>query len=311
MSDNTNFLLIGKEVWWDDPDHSASSGVYQVCQIHYEPDGGLYDDTPILISNGYSEVEVEAWELQDLEIRRKRISELVDCITQIAEDNDWIVYNHEKNFNNINLFLNKYSSAGQDFGFYIQCKTGDVKEFIAAVEDYYDGYNPYEEAILWIGPDGHGKNGAPEDLKELIADMEECKENTRLLINAFKEKLLGIKIPTPSHIELFEEIMTQLRADIIKNISAIVREICNAKDVRSILWHNITNGEEPEICYETASGPASVLPSTFVIADNDQGFYIIFASFCNAADSYCGENLYTETLIKILEHLEIYRNTIQ
>lgn len=74
MNNHKQTLTVGKKVWWSDPDHDLSSGEYEVVEIRYDEDGALYDDTIILISNGVSEVEVNAWELQSLEIRKERIN---------------------------------------------------------------------------------------------------------------------------------------------------------------------------------------------------------------------------------------------
>ena len=32
------------------------------------------------------------------------------------------------------------------------------------------------ETYLWLDSDGHGKNGAPYDMKDLYEDMEACRE---------------------------------------------------------------------------------------------------------------------------------------
>ena len=173
MSENTNTLSIGQDVWWKDPE-GKTSGSFLVLEIKYDEDGGLYDDTIVLISNGVSEAEVEACELQDLTLRRQKIKELVDRVTEIVEDDDWSVHNHDENYNNIDLYLSKSSSRGQDFGFYVDYDSGDVNGLINTIEAYYESYDPCEEAALWIGEDGHGRNGSPHDLADILDDMKEC-----------------------------------------------------------------------------------------------------------------------------------------
>lgn len=312
MSDNTNTLLVGQDVWWSDPENKTS-GAYTVLEIKRnpdDPDEGLYDDTIVLISNGVSEAEVEAWELQDLGLRRKRIEEFVNRITAIAEDDDWSVHNHSENYDKVDLYLSKYFNAGQDFGFYVECETGDADEFINAVEGYYNSYDPYEEAALWIGPDGHGKNGAPDDLKDLIADMEECKDNMKGLVDLLKQELKGEKIVKQTYHSQYSERVYNIRTEVIESIFYTIKDICQQTNTRSILWDDITGHENPDICYEKDSGPSSVLPDIIGIADNDREFYITFADYCDAPVSNAGENIYTETLIDILEYLENYRSTL-
>ena len=312
MSDNTNTLFNGKEVWWSDPENKTS-GAYKVLEIKRnpdDPDEGLYDDTIVLISNGVSEAEVEAWELQDLGLRRKRIEEFVNRVTAIVEYDDWSVHNNSENYDKVDLYLSKYSNAGQDFGFYVECETGDADEFINAAEGYYNSYDPYEETAMWIGSDGHGKNGAPDDLKDIIADMEECKDNVKDLIDLLRQELKGIKIDKKSLHSQYSERAHHIRTEVSESIFHTVKDICEQTKTRSILWDNITGHENPDICYEGDSGPSSVLPDTIGIADNDREFYITFADYCDAPVSNAGENIYTETLINILEYLENYRSTL-
>ncbi|MBJ2190650.1 MAG: hypothetical protein JFT10_07355 [Muribaculaceae bacterium] len=312
MNDNTNSLFTGQDVWWSDPENKTS-GAYIVLEIKRnpdDPDEGLYDDTIVLISNGVSEAEVEAWELQDLGIRRKRISELIERVTAIAEDDNWGVHNHDENYDKVDLYLSKYSSAGQDFGFYIECETGDVDEFINAVEGYYNSYDPCEEAVIWLGPDGHGKNGAPYDLKDLIEDMEDCKNNVKGLLDYLRQELKRVKITKPSRHSQYSERVYNIRTEIIESVLETIKDICRQTKGRSILWDSLTNHLNTDICYEKDSGPSSVLPDTIGLTDDDKGFYITFASYCDAPSSNDGENIYTETLIDILEYLENYRSTL-
>lgn len=71
----------------------------------------------------------------------------------------------------------------------------------------------------------------------------------------------------------------------------------------SVLWSSITNQLNTDIC----AYDQSVLPSTIGISDdNSSEFVIVFADYCNCSDSINGENIYTETLIDILQYLEDY-----
>ena len=45
----------------------------------------------------------------------------------------------------------------------------DPENFLQELEKYYEAYDPDYEAYPWIGPDGHGKNGAPYHIKTLCA----------------------------------------------------------------------------------------------------------------------------------------------
>lgn len=179
------------------------------------------------------------------------------------------------------------------------------------MEAYYDSYDPYEEAALWIGEDGHGRNGAPHDLADILDDMKECKENVKKLIDLLNQELREHKAPKPAKAFQLYRRLNEVRTKIIENIQDAFIEICKHRNARSVLWSIITNNDDPDICYETDVDCRSVLPSTIELDDeNDKSFIISFASFEDCPNSIDGENLYTETLIDILEYLENYRSKI-
>lgn len=81
-----------------------------------------------------------------------------------------------------------YSPQDQDFIFYIWFEMDKECDFSDKLEEYWRGFDPSEEAIKWIGPDGHGTNGAPYDIQDIINDMVDCKEMLRELVVKFHNK---------------------------------------------------------------------------------------------------------------------------
>lgn len=96
----------------------------------------------------------------------KLSKKLIDKI----KEHDFSVYEDERGYD-----FRKYSSAGQDFGFYID-KQKTLADFTNEILQYYNGYDPSEEAYLWIDDTGHGKNGAPYEMIDVYNDMVECKD---------------------------------------------------------------------------------------------------------------------------------------
>ena len=74
------------------------------------------------------------------------------------------------------------SPAGQDFRFEL-CGIETFDDLLKKLDDYYDSYDPSEEASYWLGSDGHGKNGAPYEMGDVYEDMFECKEYVEDLID--------------------------------------------------------------------------------------------------------------------------------
>lgn len=110
-------------------------------------------------------------------------------LISIAEENDWDVRKYSDE-----IEIQKYSPEGQDF-FVTLPKTNKPQELISALEDYIDGYDPWDEAQLWIR-DGKGQNGAPEDPEDVLADMKACKSMMKELLDIWKAEAFGAKIST-------------------------------------------------------------------------------------------------------------------
>lgn len=121
---------------------------------------------------------------------------LIDRITEIAEVDKWSVSVEELKDRGdmIEFTFGKYTDAGQDFSFMAEMKNGDIDTLIEYIDNYHEDYNPDEEALLWLGPDGHGMRGAPYRMTDVVKDMEQCKtfvgELLVLLVEAYSNECL-------------------------------------------------------------------------------------------------------------------------
>lgn len=51
--------------------------------------------------------------------------------------------------------------------------TADYMEnLLRSMAEWIDDFDADQEAYLWVGADGHGKNGAPYHIKDIVEDME-------------------------------------------------------------------------------------------------------------------------------------------
>lgn len=66
-------------------------------------------------------------------------------------------------------------------------KDADPYTLIKDVYDYWQSYDPDYEATLWIGQDGHGQNGAPYHISDIVHDMEECDNRLEELYDTLSE----------------------------------------------------------------------------------------------------------------------------
>lgn len=116
------------------------------------------------------------------------IQDTIDRITECAEAKGWSVHTSKNPKAEIWQFeLSQSTKAGQDFNFSTEMKDGDPDSLIKSVREYYEGFDPDEEAYLWIGEDGHGRNGAPYHIRDIVADMEDAESMVLDLLAALEE----------------------------------------------------------------------------------------------------------------------------
>ena len=102
----------------------------------------------------------------------------IESIKEKAESLEWTVDVDKRD-----ITFQKYSPEGQDFSFSIYIEDIDkelddnekVMEVADKILEYYNSYDPSEETALWIGDDGHGRNGAPYYIDDLYEDMKYCE----------------------------------------------------------------------------------------------------------------------------------------
>lgn len=97
-------------------------------------------------------------------------------IVEIAEENDWSVDMTSNDGDNFTYEFRKGSPAGQDFSFCADMEDNDVYSLIDNIYERYNDYDCSEETYLWLDNTGHGKNGAPYDMKDVYEDMEACEQ---------------------------------------------------------------------------------------------------------------------------------------
>lgn len=108
-------------------------------------------------------------------------------ITEIAEILGWGVDFSEPQNGKTDVNFAKYTSYGQDFNFSVELEDDDMEAFIDNIHEYYENFDVDEEAYIWIGSDGHGKNGAPYHIADIVKDMEEAEVMMADLYEAFRQ----------------------------------------------------------------------------------------------------------------------------
>lgn len=112
------------------------------------------------------------------------VSEELSKLFEKARALGWTVDHESDN----SFYFGKYSPAGQDFGISVDT-AGDGDQFLRNLEEVYEGFDVSQEAYLWLDETGHGKNGAPDDMKDVYVDMESCESALKELFDALHDCL--------------------------------------------------------------------------------------------------------------------------
>lgn len=113
--------------------------------------------------------------------------DILNDIENKLENTDWGV---DMSFQDDDVFFDFsiYSSIGQDFHCTVHVSVDDdISDLVDRLIDYYDDFDPDEEASMWVDETGHGENGAPYRISDIVKDMEECQEEVYNLIQILKE----------------------------------------------------------------------------------------------------------------------------
>ena len=116
--------------------------------------------------------------------------EKIQKVTEISQSKGWSISVDDKNKSNIQFDFQRYTTYGQDFNFSAEMKCEDIDTLIADMEQYFEGFDTDYEAYLWIGNDGHGKNGAPYHIKDIVSDMEEAEKQIHDLLEALETEFI-------------------------------------------------------------------------------------------------------------------------
>ena len=113
---------------------------------------------------------------------------IIDKITDCAESNGWSVSMDTEQEKDIVVFeFSKYTPAGHDFSFSATMKDNSLDSLGDDIEEYFEHFDVDSEAYLWLDDNGHGKNGAPYRMRDVLADMEAAERYIESLLDAIRD----------------------------------------------------------------------------------------------------------------------------
>lgn len=116
------------------------------------------------------------------------LNNVMDLIIRCAEADGWSVDTETYQKRQETEFtFSQYTPAGQDFSFSVTMQGENLDSLIGNIKEYYDNFDVDEETYLWLDETGHGKNGAPYRMKDVVEDMEEAEKMIDRLLDAIME----------------------------------------------------------------------------------------------------------------------------
>ena len=155
---------------------------------------------------------------------------LLDLIISIGENKGWTVDTTDNGKDLACIFFQRYSPAGKDFNMSIEMPSNDPKEFLANLSNYYENFDPDGEALYWCDEEGHGINGAPKRLKDIIIDFEEIEKEIKELLEVFnlriedleKAAIHKVKVQVTEHLQKVVEVDAINGSDACEKVEEMV-----------------------------------------------------------------------------------------
>lgn len=154
---------------------------------------------------------------------------LKERISDVGEKLGWQVsFTEEKK--NLTIVEFEKDVLGMDYVFSVLASDNDPEYFMQDMQDHFEGFDFEEEASKWIGPDGHGVNGAPYHISDILKATMEVDKQLRRLLRAYKNveaKMAGVttyKIPVEVTEFLQKTIMVEAvdEEDAIRIVEAMI-----------------------------------------------------------------------------------------
>lgn len=113
---------------------------------------------------------------------------ITQAVIHCAESMGWNVHVDDTQKEKVFDFY-KFTPAGQDFSFTATMQENDFDSLIEEIENYYNDFDPDEEAYVWLDHSGHGRNGAPYHMRDVLDDMEAAEKMVGELLEAFQKEV--------------------------------------------------------------------------------------------------------------------------
>lgn len=119
-----------------------------------------------------------------------KLENIVKYLENKLKDTEWKVNTTiNESEEQVELSIEKWSPTGRDIVFECEFKDKTTKEDISKTfKEYYESYDVSYETYIWLDWDGHGKNGAPYEMKDVLEDTMWIENELKKLSTLFEVK---------------------------------------------------------------------------------------------------------------------------
>ena len=103
------------------------------------------------------------------------------AVKYLLDETERLDYSVEQEDGNVFL-ISTFSPAGQDCNASIDTED-NAELFINNIRAYAEDFDVSFETYLWLDSNGHGRNGAPYDMKDVYEDMKWWQNSLEKLAN--------------------------------------------------------------------------------------------------------------------------------
>lgn len=108
----------------------------------------------------------------------------LDFLLEEILEHDFDVQQEDGNI----CLISNFSPCGQDCNASIDTED-DAERFVENIREYANDFDVSYETYLWLDDTGHGKNGAPYDMKDVYEDMQWWKDSLQELADTLENAL--------------------------------------------------------------------------------------------------------------------------
>lgn len=116
------------------------------------------------------------------------MGKLKQYIREVVANTTWSVSFSKNKKGDLYVCFQIYTPTGRDLCIELDLRNNDSNDAVREkLKEYYESYDVSYETYIWLDKFGHGQNGAPYELEDVLNDTKKAEELILNLYEAFKK----------------------------------------------------------------------------------------------------------------------------